>query len=552
MVVMTDSLYVYEVGTYGVTLFVASILLGVRACLRQYRQLEQDQASVQPPRLQQQQGKSSLKQQQQQRQFLLELCLVGFVVQCVIAMRLTWDGPPMNEFHFGERADVDIQFPPGLYYNSNNSFIRSLVHFWPVGLRTYSADKTSVSTFPSPPSFVSTVSLKNASSKTVLASKGTTTSTRQPQHAPTPWMYSGDARTGLPFFLNSGLPNLYWKRVFLTVPDDIRDNPLEEEVLALDVAFPETGHDPTKPIYLILHGINGGSSEEYIKDLARRRTVAGSTVIVMVARGLMDMPLRGYGIFHAARWSDVHAAATTIRRRVLQGGQILAGVGYSMGAIVLNNYAASSGKDCALDAAFTISGALDCRFEQNYTRSQITWLPIVAESSRSSQHLPKWGSRLEQRLSRKELVAMMRARDTVDLDRYTMYTYYSNRFTSLEDYYAQQSLGDIPLEDMKLHPRDFPSAKIHSLSIPLCVLHALDDPISIWRTNAANEGFMYPENLVQTGNGNLMLLFTKTGGHVGWPVGWLSWRYHWKFMSEAAASFFDAVDMAKKQLSQPT
>ena len=44
---------------------------------------------------------------------------------------------------------------------------------------------------------------------------------------------------------------------------------------------------------MVLHGLNGGSHEEYVRDLAIRRTAEGSTVVVMVARGLMDLPIRG-------------------------------------------------------------------------------------------------------------------------------------------------------------------------------------------------------------------------------------------------------------------
>lgn len=88
--------------------------------------------------------------------------------------------------------------------------------------------------------------------------------------------------------------------------------------------------------------------------------------------------------------------------------------------------------------------------------------------------------------------------------------------------------------------------RISNIAIPLCCLHALDDPIGTWKSVAANEGFMKPNNLVQSGEGNLMLLLTKTGGHVGWPLGWLSFLHNWEFMSEAAASFVDAVIQAKK------
>ncbi len=82
--------------------------------------------------------------------------------------------------------------------------------------------------------------------------------------------------------------------------------------------------------YRILHGLDGGSQEEYVKDFAKLRTAQGSTVCVMVARGLMDLPVRGWDVFHGARWTDAHSAALALRAG-LGESQLLAGVGFSMG-----------------------------------------------------------------------------------------------------------------------------------------------------------------------------------------------------------------------------
>jgi hypothetical protein len=46
--------------------------------------------------------------------------------------------------------------------------------------------------------------------------------------------------------------------------------------------------------------------------------------------------------------------------------------------------------------------------------------------------------------------------------------------------------------------------------------HSLDDPLITWRSVAANEGLLHPDNLTQRGSGNLLILLTKQGGHVGW------------------------------------
>ena len=106
------------------------------------------------------------------------------------------------------------------------------------------------------------------------------------------------------------------------------------------------------------------------------------------------------------------------------------------------------------------------------------------------------------------------------------------------------ALGDIPVTQSGLLPEQN-TGKVHNISVPLCVIHALDDPLITWRTVAANEGFMHPENLSRSGSGNLVLLLTKEGGHVGWPLGFIPSMHKWKWMNDAAMSFAQAVCKAK-------
>lgn len=101
-------------------------------------------------------------------------------------------------------------------------------------------------------------------------------------------------------------------------------------------------HDMTKPVYLILHGLNGGSHEEYVKDFVQRRRSEGSTIVVMIARGMMDTDMVGWNAFHGARTGDVDVTARALRKGLSslakvvgnddgRRRQVLAGVGYSMG-----------------------------------------------------------------------------------------------------------------------------------------------------------------------------------------------------------------------------
>ena len=112
-------------------------------------------------------------------------------------------------------------------------------------------------------------------------------------------------------------------------------------------------------------------------------------------------------------------------------------------------------------------------------------------------------------------------------------------------YYSEMSArGDVPLDV----DSDDAISRIANVSIPFCVLHALDDPLITWKAVALDEGAMYPSNLVKSGSGFLMLLLTKRGGHVGWPMGWNARRYKWKWMNDAAKEFVGAVVRAKRSM----
>lgn len=269
--------------------------------------------------------------------------------------------------HFGDPVD-NVHLTEGLYYDSGNTLVSSIAKRWPETFRVY--DK---------------------------------------EHGATTWMPTGDSRTGLPFIIHKYRPHEYpiWTRVFLEVRDE--KDPVSEYI-ALDISFPKkTGHDPTKPIYFVLHGLHGGSMEEYIRDLTIRRNNENSTVVIMIARGMMDTPIRGWNIFHGARTSDAQAAASVIKHRALADGQVLVGVGYSMGAIIIANYVASYGKDCALDAAVAVSGGLDMRYQEHFYRAQRLWQPMLAGTLRDKFLLGKFGHRVKEKLSSSEYLKILRA-----------------------------------------------------------------------------------------------------------------------------------------------
>ena len=86
--------------------------------------------------------------------------------------------------------------------------------------------------------------------------------------------------------------------------------------------------------------------------------------------------------------------------------------------------------------------------------------------------------------------------------------------------------------------------RIGNVSIPLLMVQALDDPVGYWGT------FHDPAKVVTTGNGNTLVLLTRKGGHVGWPLGLNPTVDGWRWMSEVASSFVEAIGQVRKNQSQ--
>jgi predicted alpha/beta-fold hydrolase len=117
--------------------------------------------------------------------------------------------------------------------------------------------------------------------------------------------------------------------------------------------------------------------------------------------------------FHGARVLDAHSAATILRNRVKRNEQVLAGVGYSLGAIVLNHCVATFGERVALDVSVAISGALDCTYQQVYRRSQRIWQPMIISHMKDQFLYPKWGNRIIHQIGQENYQKLMRAGDIV-------------------------------------------------------------------------------------------------------------------------------------------
>ncbi len=331
---------------------------------------------------------------------------------------------------------------------------------------------------------------------------------------------TGDTRTALPFLLSeASAPEGGWTRRWVPVEDG--------EHVAVDCAGLEASNNHSPTFFLILHGLNGGSDEEYVKDFTNTALEKGDVSCVLIARGLMGTPVVNGKMFHGARIGDVDIVAKKMRDAMPSDSKLV-GVGYSMGAITLANYVARAADKCALDAAIGIGGGLDMRFQAYYHRSQWLWQPLLARTLIDNfyeRFLPLY----KKKLSQEQLEGSRVARDVTEIDSHMIAPF--NDFQDLEHYYTDMSAASDFVDSTQ-------PGRIASISIPTAIVNALDDPIVCEKT------LRYPPDLVST-NENLFILLTKKGGHVGYPIEDIV-STKWAWMTNVVYGFVEALGIGEE------
>ena len=345
----------------------------------------------------------------------------------------------------------------------------------------------------------------------------------------TPWLPHGDLRTLYPFIAFARPPAVNYQRVWFRAPawgdsapadGQSRTSTCEEEVLALDVALPDGGHDPAKPLFVVLHGLNGGSAEPYVLDFVAASLGRGCTCVVMIARGLGGTRLVSGVPFNGARTTDV-ASCLGLLRAAAAPTTPLVGVGFSMGAIILANYCGVAGATNPLACAISFSGCYDAVVGTPAYGARLwhPWLALelkrtfLSTNGSNSDVLDsgRHGGSVDVDAAASSAVVTIR-----DFDRATVVPFFG--FASVEEYYRAMSLGH--------------RNKARRVAVPLLAVHACDDPIADSASYAPT---------ISVGNKQLWFLITRSGGHVGWAEGSRPARHGWSFMRHVAWEFAEAV-----------
>lgn len=364
-------------------------------------------------------------------------------------------------------------------------------------------------------------------------------------YSPTPYLYSGDLLTLGPFLMFKGSKGgrvpykRYWVKVPAAPAPDGENGALlqpsgtdDDEAVALDIVFPQEGHRADKPTFLILHGLNGGSTEPYVLDLARRATKEGHTVAVMINRGLMKTPIKSDDTFHGARTSDVgctvdvllHALGGERRNNdgICSKSKIVL-VGFSMGGIVAANYAAKAKEQSGLVGALSFSGTL-CSEKfllpcPAATHSLSIWQPAIAWGLKATIIKPGMPKFVRRGFTTRDVE---NCKTVVDIDTKLVCKYHG--YPTVRDYYEDMSAGGSSNEEG--------IKRLQGVKIPLLTVHAIDDPIAIFEVALADK-------IEKTDN--VMLLATKHGGHIGWPTGMFPSVNRWNFMIDLAMEYAELV-----------
>jgi hypothetical protein len=246
---LTDPLYVHEFGRhYGAAVFATTCCLVLKLLL-----FSRGSQATQPPE----------SNSMNARNISALLVAVSVAVAYQVAYHLV--------LHPEDSAADIPTYQAGLHYSEHNDFVSKIVQRWPLATRLYG-------------------------DRNELNGKNGQALPNEKLEDPTPWTITGDSRTGIPFIMNPSVPLPLYHRVWVPSQEEEEEG-VYVEANALDIAFPSINnraeHFAHKPFFVILHGLNGGSDEEYVKQLVHQQVAKGSTVAVMIARGLMGTPIIG-------------------------------------------------------------------------------------------------------------------------------------------------------------------------------------------------------------------------------------------------------------------
>jgi len=112
-------------------------------------------------------------------------------------------------------------------------------------------------------------------------------------------------------------------------------------------------HDDSSPMLLVMHGLSGGSQEQYIRHMLRPLVGKGGwSACVVNARGCGWSKITSPYLFNARATWDLRQVVKWMKETWPK--RKLYAIGFSLGANILTNYLGEEGEKCELEAAILV------------------------------------------------------------------------------------------------------------------------------------------------------------------------------------------------------
>lgn len=275
----------------------------------------------------------------------------------------------------------------------------------------------------------------------------------------------------------------------------------------LDWAGSEYAKAGNPRIVLILHGLCGSSSSNYVLGLQQQLLAHEIASVAMNFRGCGGEPNRMLRAYHSGDTADMNEVFHALVRRFPTAS--FASVGYSLGANAMLKWLGEMGPKSALSAAVAVSSPYDLGlstvrisrgvsnlYQRHLVKGLVGYVDAKLDYYRRQNEWRKYNEL-------RELGALVAAKTFVDFDQLITAPLFG--YDSAEHYYEQcSSLPFLP-----------------DIKTPSLLIHAIDDP------------FVHPEAIptAQHLAADTVLELSDFGGHVGFvsgslikPVFWLDQR----------------------------